>query len=428
VPVDLNEEHVILFDSSGIEVAVQGGVAIPAGTRGVLQVGSDGTTARFVTVDASGRQIAVGAAAAGSPVAGNPVLTAGSDGTNVRTRLVDASGRGVVVGAVAAGGAPAGNPVLVSGSDGSSVRTLLTDAGGRPVAVGAAAAGSAPVGNPVYVGGTDGAVIRGQLLDTAGRNIAVGAAASGAAPAGNPVLVSGSDGTAVRSLLTDTSGRQIAVGAAASGSPVSGAPVLVSGSDGTAVRTLRTDSTGQLYVLGSVSQGDPTWSALASSVVVGSNKSMLSILNETGGPLVVVRIREVWVINAQFAAVTGIIGTFDLLRFTGHSGGTLVTPQTYDTADTLAANVTVRTGATVTGEAAVPLVRRRWSTDEWGAGTLEAEVYQEGIQASTPFWSRSDSSMKAITLRTGEGVHVKFTTASTVGTFDLAFVFTVTAT
>jgi len=210
VPVDLNEEHVLLYDSNGVEMAVANGVAIPANTRGYLYAGSDGANARFVSVDAAGRQLAVGAAASGAAVAGNPVLVGGSDGANARTRLLDASGRGI--------------------------------------AVGAAAAAAAPVGNPLLMGGSDGAAVRTRLLDTSGRDIVVGAAAVGAATSGNPVLVSGSDGAAVRSLLTDTSGRQIAVGAAASGAAVTGAPVLVGGSDGTNARTFLTDSAGRLAI------------------------------------------------------------------------------------------------------------------------------------------------------------------------------------
>lgn len=74
-----------------------------------------------------------GDAANGAAVAGNPVLSAGSDGTDARTMLTDSSGRQVMVGAAAGGAAVAGNPVLVAGSDGTDARTMLTDASGRPI-------------------------------------------------------------------------------------------------------------------------------------------------------------------------------------------------------------------------------------------------------------------------------------------------------
>ena len=45
---------VILYDASGVALAVSNGVAIPAGTQGLLTAGSDGTNARFLRVAADG--------------------------------------------------------------------------------------------------------------------------------------------------------------------------------------------------------------------------------------------------------------------------------------------------------------------------------------------------------------------------------------
>jgi hypothetical protein len=115
VPVDLNEEHVLLFDSAGVEMAVQNGVAIPVGTRGYIHAGSDGTNARFIAVDTTGRQMAVGAAAAGTAAAGNPVLTAGSDGATVRTLLTDTLGRLIT--------ASVGTPGAIQGEVSTNART-----------------------------------------------------------------------------------------------------------------------------------------------------------------------------------------------------------------------------------------------------------------------------------------------------------------
>lgn len=236
------------------------------------------------------------------------------------------------------------------------------------------------------------------------------------------LIVAGTDGTTTRFISTDTSGRQITVGAAAAGVPPIGNPQVVAGSDGN-VRVLKTDATGQLYVITGGSAEQATWSALAPAVQIGNNKSMISILNATG-TVVVIRLREIWVENVQTTPVTGVTGFFEVHRNTGHSAGTLLTSLPYDTTDTLDANVTVRTGATIAGEAAGVLVRHVWSTDDWSGGTLDGEQYEHGIQASTPFWSRKDISEKPITLRSGQGLTVKFTTNSTNGTFDLTLVFT----
>jgi len=59
------------------------GTAIPS--TAVLMGGSDGSNLRPIFLDASGRQIVIGAAANGAAVTGNPVLVAGSDGTNARS-------------------------------------------------------------------------------------------------------------------------------------------------------------------------------------------------------------------------------------------------------------------------------------------------------------------------------------------------------
>lgn len=169
MPIDLNNESVILYDSNGVEMAVSNGVAIPVGTRGYVQAGSDGATARFIITDTTGRQMAVGAAAAAAAPAGNPVYVGGTDGAVVRARLLDTSGRGIAVGAAADGAAVAGNPVLTAGFDGTNVQTKLTDTSGRQRTVGAAASGAAVTGDPVLVAGSDGTNARTLLTDALGR-------------------------------------------------------------------------------------------------------------------------------------------------------------------------------------------------------------------------------------------------------------------
>jgi len=81
-------EPVVLFDSNNNPLAVTNGVAVPATLVGIPAMGSDGATTRVILVDSSGRQVVVGAAAQGAPIAGNPVITGGTDGTNAqRTKL-----------------------------------------------------------------------------------------------------------------------------------------------------------------------------------------------------------------------------------------------------------------------------------------------------------------------------------------------------
>lgn len=114
---------------------------------------------------------AVGAAASGAAVSGNPVLVGGTDGSNAQSFLTDTSGRQVSVGAAATGAPVAGNPVLVAASDGTNAQAIKSDTSGRPIVVGAAASAAAVVGNPVLIGGTDGTNARSILTDTSGRTV-----------------------------------------------------------------------------------------------------------------------------------------------------------------------------------------------------------------------------------------------------------------
>jgi hypothetical protein len=120
-------------DHTAADVALK--AALPAGTNTIGAV--TGPSAAALALDATltgGTQVAIakGAAAAGAAVSGNPVLTGGSDGTNARTLLTDTSGRQVAVGAAATGAAVAGAPVYVAGIDGGGLaRPLLTSAAGN---------------------------------------------------------------------------------------------------------------------------------------------------------------------------------------------------------------------------------------------------------------------------------------------------------
>lgn len=62
--------NVNLIDSTGNSLPVQPGSAIPASTPALLLAGSDGTNARYLNVDSSGRTVLVGAGTAGTPAGG----------------------------------------------------------------------------------------------------------------------------------------------------------------------------------------------------------------------------------------------------------------------------------------------------------------------------------------------------------------------
>jgi hypothetical protein len=165
-----------------------------------------------------------------------------------------------------------------------------------------------------------------------------------------------------------------------------------------------------------------TFVVLAKDIAIGNNKSMLSIVNNSGST-VKVKVRELYLINSQTAAVTGVISDFELHRCVSHSAGTSITPQSYDTADSLDASVTARTGATIGTENAAILKRWEWSSDEWGVGTLDQEGNDHNTQANMNLL-RQEKNCKPLTLRANEGFTFKHSVNSTAGTFDIMCVFT----
>jgi hypothetical protein len=159
----------------------------------------------------------------------------------------------------------------------------------------------------------------------------------------------------------------------------------------------------------------------ASSIAIGNNKSMISIMN-TGNKAI--RIREIFIINTQTTAVTGIVASFGIQRITSHSVGTDLTTSifTLDTKDTLDAGVTVRTGATV-GGASATICRRLYSSDEWGPGTLDTEGLDQAFHRHFPIYANSMAA-KPFTIRQNEGLHIIHLVNSTAGSFDIELLFT----
>ena len=235
----------------------------PLAGKPVLVCGSDGTNCQSLLVDSSGRLIVnvngtvpisgpvvvtqstpanlqalvTGAAADGAPVAGNPNLTAGSDGTDARTLLTDASGRLAVN---VNGTVPISGPVVVTQSTPANLQALVTGAAGN----------GAPVsGNPVLVGGSDGTGARtfatnlsGDLkvsIDTVNGTVPVsGGVVNGATVAGLlTFLTAGADPTNIRTFLTDTGGRSIVALSTSSAACPNQAQITGSGTTGIRIIT-----------------------------------------------------------------------------------------------------------------------------------------------------------------------------------------------
>jgi hypothetical protein len=195
--------------------------------------------------------------------------------------------------------------------------------------------------------------------------------------------------------------------------------LLIAGSDGYRTHHIRTDTNG---VLESKSYELATFNAISTSIATAQNKSLMSIVNTSSKKI---RIEEIYLINVRTTAVTGVPGVFEIRKITGHSGGLAVSNvEAYESGDILDAGVTVRTGATVSGESVNLLWRCLFSTDEHGIGGLDVSGEQHLFQTMFPVFVKKTTRTKTITLKANEGLTVKFTPNSNTGQFDIFCIFT----
>jgi hypothetical protein len=171
-----------------------------------------------------------------------------------------------------------------------------------------------------------------------------------------------------------------------------------------------------------------TYRAFATGVTFASNKSMLSIFNNSGSGRII-RIKRVWFLNNQTSTVTGVMTTLELRRTSASSGGTAITPVKHDSnSEAMPAQVAIATGPTdtLTGDAA--FMRFMWSNDEPGAGSLTNDE-AECIPALACVFDAAtgDADVEPIVLREGQGACLRHTGSSAVGVADAVIEFTMAA-
>jgi hypothetical protein len=306
------------LDETTDEVAVYGGID---GSET-----ADAATRQILNVDSAGRQRVVGAAADGSPLAGNPVLIAGSDLTNARPVVVVADN----VDNAGTSATPRNLQVIakIQGFDGTTWDRIRgdatngldvdvtrissndgTDIGDVTVnnAAGASAVNIQDGGNSITIDAADldirnlthvasqDSIRIGDGTDlanvtTAGElnviasaqpgvdigdvtvNNAAGAAAVNIQDGGNSITI---DGTVA---ATQGSPPWTVEGAAADGTAVAGNnPLLIAGQDGTNIQSARTDTTGNLGIYQKTSTA-----AMADAV----SNTHTFLLDEAGGAFV----------------------------------------------------------------------------------------------------------------------------------------------
>jgi hypothetical protein len=164
--------------------------------------------------------------------------------------------------------------------------------------------------------------------------------------------------------------------------------------------------------------GAETWTAYVDAVVLAQNKHHLTVFN--GDATKVVRVRKLFAVNLQSAAVTGVWCRFDVKFATASSAGTTVTPVSMDSANVaLPAGVVVRTNATVTdGALLYPWVTT--TDEETVVPGLSKALFQQSMNIIP-----ESGEMQEPVLRQGQGLTVKQITAATVGSYGWLAVFTV---
>lgn len=163
-----------------------------------------------------------------------------------------------------------------------------------------------------------------------------------------------------------------------------------------------------------VIDNSPSYTVIALNSALANNKSMISIMNSQSD--VDVYIMLISARNMQTAAITGGFPIFEVRRMTGHSAGTALTAQPLDSQDAVPSGITVRTGATISGEATIPIFRLMLGGDE-----------QTQVMAQTPTNGlniiKIDSNDNLLTLHPNEGITLKQIQNITVGSFDIFLAF-----
>lgn len=162
-----------------------------------------------------------------------------------------------------------------------------------------------------------------------------------------------------------------------------------------------------------------TFTAYFSGVVFGAGKAMGAMLNTSASE--VIKVRRIGILNAQTAAVTGVVCQMELRLYPAtmtYTGSTAVTPTEHDSANTAAASLTVGHSGTPGGSTPAVLRRIWWSSDE--ASVSGASI--DEMEANVPLniiWDAGygDTNVQPMTLHQDEG-WVLWNTVGAVGQLD----------
>lgn len=168
-----------------------------------------------------------------------------------------------------------------------------------------------------------------------------------------------------------------------------------------------------------------TYTAAALGVAFANSKSMFGIFNgaESGK---IIRVYRIWVLNSGTGSLTGVLTTLQIRRSTAQAAGTGAYVTKHDSNNAaIAAQVTIVHNGTVTDDGT--LILRQWffSNDEPAVSGATLDEWEVLVPLCC-VWDAGygDSNVQPITLREGEGVHVKHSGTSAVGFVDVFAEFT----
>lgn len=167
-----------------------------------------------------------------------------------------------------------------------------------------------------------------------------------------------------------------------------------------------------------------TWTAYYSAVVFAAGKNMGAVLNAHASEIL--KVRRVGLLNAQTAAVTGVLCQLELRYYTGASfsvAGTAITPVAHDSTNSAPTTATYAHAGTLAGTSAL-LRRVFWSSDEAAISTGTLDELETMVPLNI-IWDAGygDSNVQPLTLRQNQLVAV-YNTTGAAGLLDTWVEFT----
>lgn len=171
-----------------------------------------------------------------------------------------------------------------------------------------------------------------------------------------------------------------------------------------------------------------TYRAVVAGATFAATKHMLGLFNGAGSGRVL-RVKRIWQLNNQTAAVTGVLTTMEVRRTSSQSGGTAQTPIKMDTAsESMPGQVLCATGPTAGLTSDAAYMRYMWSNDEPTASALSSDETETIPLLSCIFDATGDADVEPLTLREGQGVSLYHPGSTAVGICDVIIEYTMAAT